>query len=227
MKIPVWKKWLSYLKEIQLEHRSSIDNENLIVCLTQGRLQLCTENAIYSFADKYDNFYNIFKQINWDYNFEEILILGFGLGSIPYMLENNFKKRMNYTGIEIDAEVIDLASKYVVQYLQSPISLVQADAAVFTELTNETYDMICVDVFIDDMIPPKFRTEEFLSLLQTRLNKNGVILYNMLALHEQDKKASQLFFNKHFSRVYPNSALVDVGTNYILVNDRAYMSKKR
>ncbi|HAI57462.1 MAG TPA: hypothetical protein DCM04_05945, partial [Saprospirales bacterium] len=60
MKTPKWKYLLSYLMEVHLESSSSEHNEYLHVSLNKGRLQLSTANAIYSYADKYENFYNIF-----------------------------------------------------------------------------------------------------------------------------------------------------------------------
>ena len=53
MKHPLWKRWLSYFKEVTLEETGSEYNEVLEVLLVQGRHQLATEDAIYSYDDKY------------------------------------------------------------------------------------------------------------------------------------------------------------------------------
>jgi len=99
MEIPKWKRWLSYLMEVHLESSSSEHNEELHVSLSKGRLQLSTANAIYSYADKYENFYKTFEQVELNEKVDDVLILGFGLGSIPYMLESKFGKKYRYTGV--------------------------------------------------------------------------------------------------------------------------------
>ncbi|MBL0101907.1 MAG: hypothetical protein IPP49_19210 [Saprospiraceae bacterium] len=50
------QKWLSYFTEIHIESVTSDYNEELEVLLNNGRYQLCTPNAVYSYADKYSNF---------------------------------------------------------------------------------------------------------------------------------------------------------------------------
>ncbi|MGB1120856.1 MAG: hypothetical protein ACPG3Z_02595, partial [Saprospiraceae bacterium] len=91
MKQPFWKKILSYVYEFHVESIAGDINDTLHVSYTQGRYQLSTQNAIYSFGDLYTNYYQAFEQINLDkYDIQNVLILGFGLGSIPLMLENNF-----------------------------------------------------------------------------------------------------------------------------------------
>ena len=112
MKQPLWKRFLSYLFEIHIESTSSEYNPHLYVSLQKGRYQLSTANAVYSFEDLYDNFSDAFKEIDLDrLNIQNVLILGFGLGSIPIILEQNFKKKYHYTGVEIDEEVLYLAKK--------------------------------------------------------------------------------------------------------------------
>ena len=115
---PLIKRILSYIKDIPIVSTSSEYNEILDLYLVKGRYQLCTENAIYSYGDKYDNFANAFKQIDLD-KVNDVLILGLGLASIPYILETIHQKAFNYTGVEIDDEVIYLASKYVIDDLKS------------------------------------------------------------------------------------------------------------
>jgi len=90
-----WQKILSYFIDLSLEKSSSPYNPYLEVLLVKGRNQLITKNAIYSFDDKYENFYTSFNKIAWQkLKAKNALILGLGLGSVIYMLENNFKKKI-------------------------------------------------------------------------------------------------------------------------------------
>ena len=56
-KTPRWKKWLSHIIELELEKIESGYGHTLSLCLSDGRFQLNAENAIYSWEDKYDNFF--------------------------------------------------------------------------------------------------------------------------------------------------------------------------
>jgi len=162
--IPRWKYYLSYLTELHIESAPSEHNPHLYVSLRKGRYQLATANAIYSYGDLYDNFSDAFQTINLE-GIENALLLGFGLGSIPYMLEKKFHKEYYYTGVEIDENVLYLANKYVLPELHSPISLLPTDAATYVSYCQEQFDLICMDVFLDDTIPAIFETKTFLQQL--------------------------------------------------------------
>lgn len=218
--VPKWKKWLSYLFEQHIESASSDYNEHMYVSLNKGRYQLSTANAIYSYGDLYTNFFNTFQAFNWQaYPIQECLILGLGLGSIPQMLEQNFDKKIQYTAIEIDEEVIDLAYRYVLSDLESPIEMIAANAAYAVyQLPEQSYDLICIDVFDDDQIPAEIQSIDFLKQVKSLLSPNGVVLFNSLAATEQDRKRSKHFFNKSFKKVFPHAYLLDVKGNYMLVN---------
>ena len=113
MKQPLWKRLVSYFFEIHIESTSSEFNPHLYVSLYKGRYQLSTANAIYSFEDLYDNFSEAFEEIDLDrLAIQNVLILGFGLGSIPILLEQHFNKEYHYTGIEIDEIVRICANQF-------------------------------------------------------------------------------------------------------------------
>ena len=93
MKQPLWKRILSYEYEVHIESATSIYNDELNVLLVKGQYQLVTPEAIYSYGNRYDNFFKAFEQIDLNKEaIESVLLLGLGLGSIPFMLENYFKK---------------------------------------------------------------------------------------------------------------------------------------
>lgn len=222
MRVPRWKIWLSYLFELHLESTSSAYNPHLYVSLSKGRYQLSTANAVYSFGDLYTNFSRTFEYWNWrDYPFEEVLILGLGLGSIPVILENVHQKQCNYTAVEIDDEVVDLAYRYALQDLDSPIQMITADAAIAVQqFSPAAYDLICIDLFDDDTVPPQFETTDFLNQAADLLRPGGVLLFNRLAYNAEDKKVSSQFYEQTFRKVFPNSLCFDVGGNFMLVSDR-------
>jgi hypothetical protein len=149
---------LSYITDIHLESVSSDYNESLEVLLSHGRYQLCTPNAIYSYADKYDNFRDCFAQLHFEHATVKNVLIPWVLVWEAFHIcwKKNSHKKYAYTGVEIDDAVIYLASKYVLNDLTSEIEMVQADAWSYVVQSGMTYDMICIDIFVDDKIPEVF-----------------------------------------------------------------------
>ncbi len=221
MNPPTWKKWLSYLVDLHLESASSDFNEELQVFLVKGRYQLVTQNAVYSFDDLYTNFRDAFTELNiGEKAIEKVLLLGLGLGSIPFMLENKFDLDADYTAVEIDEAIIYLANKYTLSEIQAPINYICTDAANFVQICQDKFDLICMDVFKDDFIPEEFETLEYLETLKDLLNPNGMLLYNRLASFKKDIEASQKFKEEKFLQVFPNAYHLNVKGNWMLVGKK-------
>jgi spermidine synthase len=214
-----WREWLSHFLEQHVESASSPHNPHLYVSLKQGRYQLSTANAVYSYADLYTNYRRAFRAIDLhSLPIREVLVLGLGLGSIPLMLEKIFRKNYRYTAVEIDEAVLELAAKYGLGELRSGIELHCADAAAFARQCRDTFDLICMDIFLDDVVPPVFEQVDFLLDLRRLLNPKGLLLYNRLAATSQDRRASRLFFENTFLQVFPEGTYLDVGGNWMLMN---------
>ena len=217
--IPGWKKLLSYFFEFHIESAPSEYNPHLYVSLKNGRYQLCTAHAIYSFDDLYSNFYRAFEQVDFQQlPSDDVLVLGLGLGSVPYMLEKSFQQKFSYDLVEIDANVIALAEKYGLSRLQSNYMAYETDAAIFMAQNTRSYGMICMDIFLDDLIPSAFETPAFLQQLQSALKPGGLLLYNRLYRQKTDKEKTRLFFEEQFLKTFPEGTYLNVDGNWILFN---------
>ena len=213
-----WRRFLSYFGEIHIESSPSEHNPHLYVSLRRGRYQLCTAHAVYSYEDRYDNFVKAFKKLKLEKrNIENVLVLGFGLGSIPIILE---KQGHDYhiTAVEIDEEVLYLANKYALSEIKSNIEIICADAHAFVMQSQEKYDMICMDIFLDDTVPPIFEEEGFLQKIKEMLSKDGVLLYNRLAANKEDIEKTKAFYENNFLPVFEKGKYFDVGGNWMLIN---------
>lgn len=219
MKQPAWKKILSYFTEFEVENTASDLNPDLYLSYRKGRYCLSTPNAIYSYGDLYENFNRAFRKMDLSqYDIQDVLVLGFGLGSIPFMLEKVFKKKYRYVGVERDEVIALWASKYVLPELRSPVELQLTDARIFAEMCLERFDLVIMDIFVDDVIPEKFESTAFLQTLQELLNEDGILLYNRLAAKPQDRQESKAFFDNIFKTVFPSATYYDVAGNWILKN---------
>ena len=224
MQQPLWKRLASYIQPVHLETTESDYNDLLKVVLKKGRYQLLTANAIYSYGDLYDNFSKAFKRIDIAKRpIENVLIIGFGLGSIPYMLEKTFHRKYYYTAVEIDEEVLYLANKYVVPDLTSNLNFVVSDARSFVNICEDEFDLICMDAFHDDKVPEELEETGFLEDLKSLLTPNGILVFNKLAFHLPDKQEALRFFKNRFLTTFPNGVYIDVDGNYMLINDRKFL----
>ncbi len=215
------KKLLSYLVDIPLEKRKSPYNEELHVILSRGRIRLDTANATYSFQDLYASFYHSFAHLQIEKkDISKVLVLGLGLGSIPHMLYHQFgQTQAQYTVVEIDRVVIDLAQKYLPEYLSEKIDFVEANAFEFItkQQAQQNYDLIAFDVFIDETTDSIFRTTEFLQKMKTFLSPQSHLLYNMLSLKKEQESLVINFFKNDFSSIYPQSENLDLQGNRMLI----------
>lgn len=223
MQQPRWKIGLSYLKEVVIERTQSIYNDELTVSLVKGQYQLSTQEAIYSYGLRYDNYFSAFKRLDLSKIGNEALILGLGLGSIPYMLERSFDVDFRYTAVEIDEAIIALASRYVLNGLRSEVSTIHADAINYMAQNELLYDLIAMDIFVSDYIPEVFETVEFLQQLRDTLSQTGLLLFNRLYYFEQDKLKTRRYFEEVFLAVFPNGTRLDINGNWILINDKTYL----
>ena len=204
---------------MSLEVTESEQNDYLEVVLSKGRLQLVAGDAIYSWDDLYVNFTAAFRKIEVQHlPIQNVLLLGLGLGSVPYILEKEFELLFDYTAVEWDEEVAFLASKYSFPRLKSRIETHIGDAELFVEMCSERYDLICMDIFEDDLTPPQFETEEFLRSLATLLSKGGHLLYNRLYHTDDDKLLSDRFQKNVFEKVFPNASYADSSGNRVLIH---------
>jgi spermidine synthase len=226
MKKSFFKKWWSYIQDVHVESVTSDYNKELHVVLSKGRYQLCTPNAIYSYEDKYTNFRDSFAAIKLDeLQIENVLILGFGLGSIPYILEKKEGKTYNYIGVEIDDAIIYLAAKYGTPDLQSNIEIIQADAWQYVMQCYTKYDMICVDIFLGVHIPDVFLKRDFLEVLNEIISDKGVILFNHLALKKHEIILANLYFKDVFLKVFEDGAALPVKGNMMMISDKNVLKR--
>lgn len=219
MKNLVFKKALSYLFDIPVEKGQSIYSGAIELILRKGRFALCTDNAVYSFDDLYHNFRAAFSKMNINhYPIKKVLVLGMGLGSIPFLLEKTFKCKYHYTLVEIDPLIISFANKYRIDSLQSPVEIVQTDALDYVLNCTAQFDLIAVDLFIDNQVPAVFEQITFLQHVKKLMSPAAFLLFNRLAYNEENHLKTNQFYYEKFSKVFDEAFIMDVSTNKMLLN---------
>ncbi len=209
-----WKRFLSFFVDYPLERGDSEISEGLKLTLNMGRICLSTKKAIYSYEDLYTSLaVGLHFAEQKIPKCQKVLVLGFGMGSVAWMLRNEYGSRAHITGVELDPWVIRQFEKY---YDFENIELHIIDALDYLQQCNEQFDLVCVDLFEDELTPPQFEEEAFFRLLAGVLAPEAYVIYNKLpAVGENFTPESRLA--KAFANVFPNTRMLPARSNRILI----------
>ena len=203
------KRVLSFLLPIKIHQKKSVYSKNLEVTWNNGHLVLDSENTNYSFGSLQRVLKKGLKYIGYEriQNFNSILVLGVAGGSVIETLKKEVKFEGKITGVEIDADVIELATKYFGLGNYKNVSIVNDDAFEFVLKTKEKYDLIIIDIFQDTTMPNFLFEDFFINRINFLLNVNGFILFNTMVLDYKDRRRNVDYKNKFDSnysvRLYP------------------------
>lgn len=182
------KKWLSYLVPINIRNEKSHWSKTLEVTWTNGELVLDSANTNYSYGSL-QRILRIgllqigFKKVS---KMNHILILGVAGGSVVKTLTNEVGYKNKITGVEIDANIIEIAKKYFELDLIPNFDIILDDAFEFVLKTKEKYDLIIIDIFQDTKMPNFLFEEFYVNRLLEILEPNGMFLFNTMCLSDTD-----------------------------------------
>jgi len=194
--------------------RSDI-NPSLEVVRLGNKIILNSSNANYSFGGLHRVFQKVFKKLRIaDRAIKEVLVLGFGAGSIPSIMEEELGMYCNFTAVEVDPEVIRLGRSYFNTDRFHRLKLVEADAATFMRENKRCFDLIVVDVYIDFEVPESCETTNFVNDLQGCLNPGGMILFNKLVYNHEAKLSARELMEK-FKALDGDTRMIKVKENLV------------
>lgn len=209
------KKILSYVYPILVEAREGHVTPYLEVVKLNGRNVLNSQNANYSFDSLHRIFKQLFKKIHLEnYQFENILILGMGAGSVISLLRDTYHVSAPITAIEKDSVVIDLALKYFDIEKYPNLTIVHDDALNFVSTTTGKYDLIISDLLVDFVVPEIFSSENYLSQLKRISTAKVCVMYNKMTEDVKHKiefinlsvNFDKFFTGHHSIKLYANNA---------------------
>jgi spermidine synthase len=207
----------SFIYPVTVERTSSALNPLLEVRIENGKYVLNSEHANYSFGSLHRIFKRAFKMTRiGDKDIKNVLLLGLGAGSVPALLVDNFKINCPITAVEIDGKVLTLARKYFNIHRFDTLHLICADAFQFVQSCNSTFDLIVVDIFIDDKVPVQFETPEFLLALKKLMRNNGFLFFNKILNAEN---GATLFNNLiiHFKNIFGEATVMSISENRVII----------
>lgn len=125
---------------------------------------------------------------------KSILILGFGAGSIAKILRNELCLNCEITGVDFEPKMLDIAKKHSGIRDFDTLKLYASDASAFLEQHTFTYDLIFIDLFIEDQMPTFCLEYEFLAQISNALSPNGTVIWNSLNANIMpDEKLHKIF----------------------------------
>lgn len=201
---------VSYILPIKIWHGSSTLNPVLELFLYRGNWQLTTERAIYSDGKKYRPLLLAFKKIKSLLpTIRSVLVLGSGLGSAVQILDH-MKCNAVFDLVDNDEQILKLADDLL---KRDDVHFILSDANEFVKNTNNTYDLIVVDVFSERTVPMFITTTEFIQQCRRALNPGGTFVVNFMLNNKQDEE--RLLQLKEALSPYVNE--VELGINRVLI----------
>lgn len=179
------KKIFSYLYPITIYKKKSKLSSVLEITWVNGELVLDSENTNYSYGSLQRILRKGLKEIGFDAisKMDSVLVLGVGAGSVLRTLTDEIQCKATITGVEIDSEVIEIATTYFKLGEIKNVTIIIDDAFEFVLKTTEKYDLIIIDVFQDTAMP-NFLFEPFFSnRIGNLLQHNGYLLFNTMLLN--------------------------------------------
>ena len=178
------KKLISYIYPITTKIQSQFSG-NLELTVLNGRKVLDTKHTNYSYGSLQRVLKYSLDQLDLKH-VKSALVLGLGGGSVIQTLrdEKNFEGKI--TAVEIDPVIIDIAANEFDIKANENSTIVCDDAWHFVDHDSDKYDLIIVDLFIDNAIPSKFLETDFWKRVLDHLNVNGDVIFNTLCHPKTD-----------------------------------------
>lgn len=176
------QKIFSFIYPLKIKSTPSSRSGTLEVTLVNGKLVIDSENANYSYGSLQKVLKKGLLHIGRERlnKLDSILVLGVAGGSVIKTLRDDFKLDAKITGVEIDADVIELANTYFELSKTTGLELITADAFEYVATNNSTYDLIIIDIFNDMQMPSELFESEFWTNTTNIMNKKGLCIFNSI-----------------------------------------------
>jgi hypothetical protein len=212
---------LSYLMPVLLDRGTDPVHGELLLHVRKGRHMLGTRDTLYSWDDQYMNFVWALEKVDFSaWQRPRILLIGVGLGSVPYILEKRFRQPFVMDGVEIHPLAVRWAKKYTLPVLTQPVTLHTGDGVAFVQdalKSGNTYDLVIVDVCVEDRVPVEMERREFLEALHTLLESGGGIMFNRFYSTFKDQFRTDRFYLQVFRKGFASTELLDFSGTAVLV----------
>ena len=141
------------------------------------------------------------------------LILGLGGGGMIKIVKK-YCPETKIVGVDIDPVFVNLGRKYM-DLDNYEVDIVIEDAHKYLKNNSNKYDLVCVDVYVGDRVPEKFKSIGFVSLVNKTLSENGVAIFNRL--YSGDERSQAMKFLDSLKEVFNKVDIVHPEANIMFI----------
>ena len=149
-------------------------------------------------------------------NPQRILVIGLGGASVHKAL-NILLPRTQIDTVEINEVLPKIVDQYFGYKEDYRNKIFIEDGAIFAKRAPANiYDIVLIDAFNVDYIPPQFLTDEFLQDIKKILTTNGVVAINTFTVSKTYELESDLFkrnFGKYYNLIFNKSRIMVAAKN--------------
>ena len=183
------KKLLSFILPTKAELVTAKKLPGIEVNINNGKVHIDGKNVNYSFGSLHHVFRKAIRFKSKEISkAKTALILGFGAGSIAKILWNEKNFPIQITGVDFEPLMYELAEKYSGIKDFEKLTLIEADAHVFVKECKEQFDVIFIDLFVEDQVPDFCMTLEFMKCIKRLINKDGLVIWDTLVANKLEEQ---------------------------------------
>lgn len=216
-------KLLSYLYPISRKKILTQKNGQVKIVLNNGKKHLDSKNANYSYGSLERTLNFGLNQINLK-DTKNILLLGLGGGSVIKVLRNKFKYNNKIVAVDFDKTIIEIAKNEFDINETDNLNIILSDCIKHLEQNTDTFDLIIIDIFIDNIIPDFIFEIYFWDKIKNTLSEKGKFIFNagINKLHKnQVENITNTISNwasiEIFERVETTNTVI-IGKKYDIIN---------
>ncbi|MBM3853620.1 MAG: methyltransferase domain-containing protein [Verrucomicrobia bacterium] len=109
---------------------------------------------------------------------DRVLVVGLGGGTLPMFLRRHYPAAA-IDAVDINPDVVAVAREFLGFRDDKRLQAHVADGRAFIEKTRQPYDVIFLDAFGSDSVPPSLTTREFLHAVRRAVRPDGVVIGNI------------------------------------------------
>lgn len=137
---------------------------------------------------------------------ERVLIVGLGGGTIPSFLRHYYPS-LQIDVVELDPEVVVAAKKFFGFREDERMRVVVQDGRKYIQETKLRYDVIFLDAFGAENVPPPLSTREFLQATRRALAPGGLVVGNIWSRASNPLYDSMI---RTYQAVFPSLYILEV-----------------
>ena len=179
--MPTWLiQAISFIWPITIRRYDSNFSGQLFIRYFIGKKILDTGKTNYSFGGLQKVLKRALELLPFHPNTNNILILGFGGGSVLETLRKQHKSKATITGVDIDEVMFTIARNEFGIEEKEDTRFVVADATEWIKEQSDRFDLIIIDLFIIDTLPTAATQFSFIEKVSHALLPGGQLIFNTI-----------------------------------------------